>query len=738
MKKIFSLLTLFLCFNAVWAQKKMYTVLDTKTGTMTFMYDENKPASTASRLVYDVPTSSAYPGWFDKQHSNIKKVVFDTSFADARPTTCYAWFYGCNNLTEIQSIGNLNTSEVKDMFGMFVLCSSLTSLDVSNFNTDNVTNMSCMFVDCSGLTSLDVSNFNTDNVTDMSCMFEDCSSLTSLDVSNFNTANVTDMGWMFVDCSSLTSLDLSNFNTANVTDMSLMFSCCSGLISLDLSNFNTDNVTNMSYMFYGCSGLTSLYLSNFNTANVKNMSYMFSRCSGLTSLDLSNFNTENVTDMRDMFSNCSGLTSLNLSSFNTENVTNMYGMFYDCSGLTSLNLSSFNTENVTDMDLMFTGCSGLTSLDLSNFNTANVTDMSRMFSGCSGLVTIYASDLFTTESVISSSSMFSGCTSLVGAISYAPYKTDATYANYTTGYFTLKGNVSTEHDFTGETLFDNDKKIYYKVCQEEGCGQIKYFADAAGTVEAIPNEDETAFSVATYELLDATTYDNQAVFTVADFTYSRSFGGAEWTTWYVPFDLTLTSELCDKYAFSRINNVHQYDLDNDGKAEKTVVESFRQQPGVTLKANYPYLVKPLSSDYCDMVLQLSDITPAPAVTNSIDCQSVDFTYTFTGTYNKMGESGATLYDPYTLWTNGTWQHFYSLESMRHYLTIAPRHSASPAASISSIVLSVIGEENVTGIVNVYGEERKATETYDLSGRRLPAGSQQKGLVIRNGKVVYNK
>ena len=50
----------------------------------------------------------------------------------------------------------------------------------------------------------------------------------------------------------------------------------------------------------------------------------------------------------------------------------------------------------------------------------------------------------------------------------------------------------------------------------------------------------------------------------------------------------------------------------------------------------------------------------------------------------------------------------------------------------------IDEEDVSGIVNLYGDERKATETYDLSGRRLPAGSQQKGLVIRNGKVVYNK
>ncbi|MBS7408282.1 MAG: BspA family leucine-rich repeat surface protein, partial [Prevotellamassilia sp.] len=558
-----------------------------------------------------------------------------------------------------------------------------------------------------------------------------CSGLTSLDLSSFNTANVTDMSLMFSYCSGLTSLDLSNFNTANVQDMDWMFKGCSGLTSLDLSNFNTANVTDMSDMFWNCSGLTSLDLSNFNTANVTSMIGMFFCCSGLTSLDLSNFNTAKVQDMNGMFQGCSVLTSLNLSSFNTENVTYMGSMFSDCSALTSLDLSNFNTANVTVMSAMFYDCSGLTSLDLSNFNTANVTNMRSMFSGCSGLVTIYASDLFTTESVTSSFYMFEGCTSLVGAISYDPSTTDATYANYTTGYFT-------KHDFTGETLFDNDKKIYYKVCQEEGCGQIKYFADAAGTVKAVPNEDETAFSVATYDLLDATTYDNQAVFTVADFTYSRTFGGAEWTTWYVPFDLTLTSELCDKYAFSRINNVHQYDLDNDGQAEKTVVESFRQQPGVTLKANYPYLVKPLSSDYCDMVLQLSDITPAPAVTNSINCQSVDFTYTFKGTYNEMGESGATLYDPYTLWTNGTWQHFYSLEPMRHYLTIAPRHSASPAASISSIVLSVIGEENVTGIVNVYGDERKATETYDLSGRRLPAGNQQKGLVIRNGKVVFNK
>ncbi|MDY4557421.1 MAG: BspA family leucine-rich repeat surface protein, partial [Alloprevotella sp.] len=249
MKKLFSLLTLFLCFSAVWAQKTMYTVLDTKTGTMTFKYDENKPASTESQLVFDVPTSSSQPGWYVKR-SSIKKVVIDTSFAEARPTTCYMWFYFCSALKEIQGMENLNTSEVTNMSYMFEFCSGLTSIDLSSFNTANVTDMSFMFQNCSGLTSIDLSSFNTANVTDMIFMFCNCSSLTSIDLSNFNTANVTDMSYMFSWCLSLTSLNLSNFNTANVTNMYYMFQYCSGLTSLDLSNFNTANVTDMSYMFY--------------------------------------------------------------------------------------------------------------------------------------------------------------------------------------------------------------------------------------------------------------------------------------------------------------------------------------------------------------------------------------------------------------------------------------------------------------------------------------------------------
>ena len=140
-----------------------------------------------------------------------------------------------------------------------------------------------------------------------------------------------------------------------------------------------------------------------------------------------------------MFYSFRGLTSLTFDNFNTSNVTNMSQMFYYCTSLTELDLSSFNTSNVTNMCDMFYGCSGLVeTLDLSSFNTSNVTDMYGMFRSCSGLTTIYVGSGWSTAKVISSGYMFYGCTSLVGAIAYDSSKIHGNYANWTTGYLTLK------------------------------------------------------------------------------------------------------------------------------------------------------------------------------------------------------------------------------------------------------------------------------------------------------------
>ena len=308
------------------------------------------------------------------------------------------------------------------------------------------------------------------------------------------------------------------------------------------------------------------------------------------------------------------------------------------------------------------------------------------------------------------------------------------YAGMT--YANTNETVVKPHELIGENILNEVNHFYTNTCQTEN--KTVYFIDAAGTIEAIPNDDATVFTVASLTLEDATKYDNQCVFTVTDFTFNRMFTSTNWTTWYVPFELELTQAILDKYDFSRINNVHQYDRNDDGDVDETIVESFRMKSGATLKANYPYLVKPKNDTYLNMTIDLEDIVPAKAIENSIDCQSVDYIYTFKGTYSGKDDSGSGIYDPYTLY-DGQWYHYHSLEPMRHDLTVTSRDTnTASAASLRSIKLSIIGEEDATGVVTIYSDEHKAKETYDLGGRRLPEGSQHRGLIIENGKVVYKK
>ena len=307
-----------------------YAVFDEATNTLTFKHDTKKPYG-----AFALNEGDNAPGWNYESNANIiKKVIFDASFANARPTSCYRWFDGCDKLTTIEGIEYLNTENVTNMSLMFSNCWILTTLDVSKFDTKNVTDMIGMFSSCEALTTLDVSNFDTQNVTDMSDMFNGCKALTTLDVSNFDTKNVTDMSGMFWVCAALTTLDVSHFDTQNVTNMNGMFCDCSALTRLDVSNFDTKNVTNMSGMFCDCSALTTLDVSNFDTKNVTNMNYMFSGCKALTTLDVSNFDTQNVTNMSNMFSDCPALTTIYASDkFVTTACEVDENMFAECANL---------------------------------------------------------------------------------------------------------------------------------------------------------------------------------------------------------------------------------------------------------------------------------------------------------------------------------------------------------------------------------------------------------------------
>ena len=366
-----------------------YAVFEGSTGTLTFKCSPSKPEG-----AYDLNSD-----WYAIRE-NIKKVVFDASFANARPTSCDHWFAYCPNLTTIEGI--------------------------EYFNTENVTNMRYMFGGCRSLKSLDLTNFNTENVTDMYSMFYNCTSLESLDLTNFNTAKVTNMTAMFYKCSALKTIYASDkFVTDQVTEGSDMFSNCFNL--KDYTGSKEDHT-------YANCGPTGYFTYGRGYA-------MFDGATGTLTFSYKGFKPEGAYELNEGGNTPEWISKNSYvkkvvfdASFANTRPTSCFSWFRGCENLTTIEgIEYLNTENVENMSSMFRDCYALESLDLSSFNTAKVTSMSRMFYICKALTTIYASDKFVTDQVTYGNDMFYGCEKLNG---YDGSKTNYKYANYKTGYFT--------------------------------------------------------------------------------------------------------------------------------------------------------------------------------------------------------------------------------------------------------------------------------------------------------------
>ena len=648
----------------------------------------------------------------------------------AKVTDMGNMFHGCSALESL-NLTNFNTANVEFMDNMFYGCSALESLDLTNFNTENVTNMSCMFYGCSALKSLDLTNFNTENVTGMSYMFNGCSALKSLDLTNFNTAKVWDMSCMFYGCSALKSLDLTNFNTAKVTHMNDMFYGCSALTTIYASGkFDTDNVINGSDMFTGCKSLkgysdskTDHAYANYGTIGYFTPVFDYaefdnatgtltfrrdlSKPAGAYDLNVESNNPGWEAQKRNIkkvvfdasfanarptsccwwFGNCFYLTEIEgIENLNTQNVTDMRDMFTCCYALTSLDVSNFNTQNVEDMTDMFLGCEGLSLLDLSNFNTANVMGMSSMFSGCSTLQTIFASDKFVTDKVLGGDDMFISCENLKGFIDYIsnPDKTDKTYANYTTGYFTkLVGK-------------NGEKKI-----------------GAAG--EALTTENLV--------LDDGKDFVAYEPFAAKDASYCRDIPkGSTWGTLCLPFEVSLANQ-----------NFRAFKLLSADDATETVE---LEEIETSIAAGTPVIIK-----MNEGVNSLSISEANKAIAKDVQTSKTDNgNYQLQGIYtqkvfdkdadnNCYIVKGNKLMNPAKLLENSSTTQVGS-KPFRAYMVGNTTASAAGARMFS---IAIGGGTTAIDSLNTIADDKAVY--YDLQGKRLNAPQKGINIVKRGGKTM---
>ena len=714
--------------------------LDATNTTLTFkkITSDNLESIDLSRLVI-VNDEPMVKDMYDIETIKIKNIVFDESFKTYAPTSLFSFFKDLTELETIKDLKYLNTANVKYMSDMFWGCQKLSSLDLSKFNTEKVTDMRGMFYGCQKLTSLDLSNFNTANVMEMGNMFYNCSTLTSLDLSNFNTEKVESMMGMFFSCSALTSLDLSNFNTKKVRYMNSMFNACSALTTIYAGDkFVTTKVENGSYMFSDCTNLKGFDSSmiDHKKANCGTDGYFTPGCAyaefdnatgtltfrykGVKPAGAYDLNVESTnlgweaqkgnikkvvfdasfanarpTSCCRWFADCFYLTEIDgIENLNTQNVTDMSEMFTCCYALTSLDVSNFNTQNVEDMTDMFLGCEGLSLLDLSNFNTANVMGMSSMFSGCSTLQTIFASDKFVTDKVSGGDDMFISCENLKGFIDYISNrdKTDKTYANYTTGYFT-------------------------KLVGKNGEKKIGAAGEALTTENLVLDDGK-----------DFVAYDQ---FAAKNAFYIRVIPeGSTWGTLCLPFAIDQSQETeCKFYRLTGIDN------DN----ECITLESYE---GAEIPAGTPVLFKMNENEpTLSISVQNVGIVKEPvAGTNVTEPEAETASdVNLVGSFTKIGGNGNLGLDKYDyiIGKNKFWRvsdlddgKGVGIKPMRAYIHPAYEYLARAA------MLSIGKGDGTTAIDNLNAISNDANaEYYDANGRRT--NGLQKGLnIVKRGSKTY--
>ena len=286
------------------------------------------------------------------------------------------------NVTEIEGLSQLDTSNVTDMRCMFSDMRSVINLDVSGFDTSNVTSMNYMFKNMSSITSLDVSGFDTSNVTGMYTMFQGLSRVTSLDLSNFDTHKVTDMREMFVDTplKKLILGDTFKFVESGSENAKLT------------SAWKREDGTGKVYTAedfmknYGTGDLTAGTYVSVETGTWGTSPYMFDENTGVLTIEAGELSSSAESPWNSDKVDSEAIKKIVLAGKVVAPEDSAYLFSSDLTGSKYLNnlteiegLNQLDTSNVTNMSYMFKEMSNLTSLDVSSFDTSKVTTMESMF-----------------------------------------------------------------------------------------------------------------------------------------------------------------------------------------------------------------------------------------------------------------------------------------------------------------------------------------------------------------------
>jgi hypothetical protein len=222
----------------------------------------------------------------------------------------------------------------------------------------------------------------------------------------------------------------------------------------------------------------------------------------------------------------------------------------------------------------------------------------------------------------------------------------------------------------------------------------------------------------------------------ADVSYTRDFS-KYWEPLYIPFSLKY-EDWKDDFEIAYINAIHQYDTNDDGDIDKTVLEFVKIKSGTTYP-NTPYIIR--AKEKGKKTLSAKYVTLYESDVNQIKCSTTAQEFIFTGNYKKVSTMDLMAY-----YTNKYTMHLGDINyinlitgvgAYRWYMERESRNTVygiiNNSANAKEISINVVGEET-TGIANIQLPSTN-TQTYDLNGRKVNENNLKPGMYVKNGRKV---
>ena len=240
-------------------------------------------------------------------------------------------------------------------------------------------------------------------------------------------------------------------------------------------------------------------------------------------------------------------------------------------------------------------------------------------------------------------------------------------------------------------------------------------------------------------LTDNEAYTQKSQIDGVDVYYTRNFS-TNWEAIYLPFSLKY-EDWKDDFEVARINGIHQYDTNDDGDIDKTVLEFVKIKSGSTYP-NTPYIIR--AKEKGKKTLYAENVTLYESDVNQIKCSTTAQEFIFTGNYKKVSTMDLMAY-----YTNKYTMHLGDINyinlitgvgAYRWYMEIKERESVygiiNNSANAREISINVVGEET-TDIADIQ-HPSPDTPTYDLNGRRVNDNNLKPGIYVKNGKKFVVK